>query len=146
MTRQAPLSFTIFWSVLRFMTMYYFIMSTYHFIQSVNHACVLSRSGVSDSLRPVDCRHRARLSVGLPRQEHEWAAVSFSRELPVPGVEPASPALAGGFFTPGATKGYVCQSEGFKLAAKHSKHFTFSKLYCLPPSPNLCLCDSNALS
>ena len=50
------------------------------------------------------------------------------------------------FFTPGATTGYVCQSEGSKLAAKHSKHFTFSKLCRLPPSPDLCLCDSNALS
>ena len=77
------------------MTMYHFIMPTYHFIQSVNCACVLGHSGVSDSLRPVDCGHRAPLSVGLARQEHEWVAVSFSRELPVPGVEPASPALAG---------------------------------------------------
>ena len=29
----------------------------------------------------------------------EWAATSFSRDLPDPGVERVSPALAGGFFT-----------------------------------------------
>ena len=29
----------------------------------------------------------------------EWVAVSFSRDLPDPGVELTSPALAGGFFT-----------------------------------------------
>ena len=29
----------------------------------------------------------------------EWVAISFSRDLPNLGIEPASPALAGGFFT-----------------------------------------------
>ena len=29
----------------------------------------------------------------------EWVAISFFRDLPDPGIEPASPALAGGFFT-----------------------------------------------
>ena len=36
----------------------------------------------------------------------EWIAISFSRDLPNPGVGPASlcsPALAGGFFTPDTT-------------------------------------------
>ena len=28
----------------------------------------------------------------------EWVAISFSRDLPDPGVEHSSPALAGGFF------------------------------------------------
>ena len=28
----------------------------------------------------------------------EWVAISFSRDLPDPGLTPASPALAGGFF------------------------------------------------
>ena len=31
----------------------------------------------------------------------ERAVISFSRDLPNPGIELASPALAGGFFTPG---------------------------------------------
>ena len=29
----------------------------------------------------------------------EWATISFSGDLPSPGIEPLSPALAGGFFT-----------------------------------------------
>ena len=29
----------------------------------------------------------------------QWIAYSFSRDLPNPGIEPASPALTGGFFT-----------------------------------------------
>ena len=29
----------------------------------------------------------------------EWVAISFSRDLPDLGMEPESPALAGGFFT-----------------------------------------------
>ena len=29
----------------------------------------------------------------------EWVAISFSRDLPNPGIKPKSPALAGGFFT-----------------------------------------------
>ena len=29
----------------------------------------------------------------------KWVAISFSRDLPDPGMEPVSPALAGGFFT-----------------------------------------------
>ena len=36
----------------------------------------------------------------------EWVAMSFSRDLPDPGIKPvslASPALAGGFFTTSAT-------------------------------------------
>ena len=36
----------------------------------------------------------------------EWLAISFSRDLPNPGIELVSlesPALAGGFFTTGAT-------------------------------------------
>ena len=28
----------------------------------------------------------------------EWVVMSFSRDLPDPGIEPVSPALAGGFF------------------------------------------------
>jgi len=29
----------------------------------------------------------------------EWVATPFSRDLPNPGIEPGSPALAGRFFT-----------------------------------------------
>ena len=41
-----------------------------------------------------------------PGKNTEWVAVPFYRDLPDLGIEPSSPmspALAGGFFTPGAT-------------------------------------------
>ena len=43
---------------------------------------------------------QAPLFMGFPRQEY-WRELPFSflRDLPDPGIEPASPALAGGFFT-----------------------------------------------
>ena len=42
---------------------------------------------------------QAPLSMGFPRQEY-WSGLSFPSpgHLPNPGMEPASPALAGGFF------------------------------------------------
>ena len=44
--------------------------------------------------------HQAPLSMGFPRQEY-WSELPFpfQRDLPDPGVKPASPALAGRFFT-----------------------------------------------
>ena len=33
----------------------------------------------------------------------EWVAISFSRDFPDPGIEPVSPAAAGGFSTTAAT-------------------------------------------
>ena len=60
-----------------------------------------SRSVVSDSFATswtVACQ--ASLSMGFSRQEY-WSGLTFPspRDLPDPGIEPASPALAGGFFT-----------------------------------------------
>ena len=42
----------------------------------------------------------APLSLGFPRQEY-WSGLPFpsAMYLPDPGIEPMSPALAGGFFT-----------------------------------------------
>ena len=44
---------------------------------------------------------QAPLSTGFPRQEY-WSGLPFPPpgDLPDSGIEPASPALAGGFFTP----------------------------------------------
>ena len=44
--------------------------------------------------------HQAPLSVGFSRQEY-WSGLPFPPpgDLPDPGIEPESPALAGGFFT-----------------------------------------------
>ena len=48
----------------------------------------------------MDYSLQAPLSVGFPRQEY-CSELSFPSptDLPNPGVEPMSPALAGGFFT-----------------------------------------------
>ena len=61
--------------------------------------------------------HQAPLSMGFPRQEH-WTVLPSSSpgDLPDPGIELVSPALAGGFFSTGATwgaptqlcSGYLC--------------------------------------
>ena len=53
---------------------------------------------------------QAPLSMGFPRQEY-WSGLPFppSEDLSDPGIEPASLALAGGFFTtepPGKPFGY----------------------------------------
>ena len=44
--------------------------------------------------------HQVPPSEGLPRQEN-WSGLPFPSlgDLPDPGIEPATPALAGGFFT-----------------------------------------------
>ena len=50
------------------------------------------------TLWTVACQ--APLSMGFPRQEH-WSRLPFLSpgDLPYPGIEPTSPALAGRFFT-----------------------------------------------
>ena len=58
----------------------------------------------------MDIALQTPLSIGFPRQEH-WTGLLFlsSGDLPNPGIEPTSPALAGGFFTtepPGKPQGY----------------------------------------
>ena len=61
---------------------------------------MLSHSVVSDSVTPWTVALQAPLSMGFPNQEY-WSGLSFSppRELSDPGIEPASPALAGRFST-----------------------------------------------
>ena len=53
-------------------------------------------------MTPWTVAHQAPLSMGFPRQEH-WNELPFpsAGHLPDPGMEPVSPALAGGFFTTG---------------------------------------------
>ena len=56
--------------------------------------------------------HQAPLSMGFPREEY-WSGLPFPppRDLPDPGIYPASPALAGRFFTtePPGNPGYLCE-------------------------------------
>ena len=65
-----------------------------------NSVVVQSLSGVQLCETPWTVAHQAPLSTEFSRQEH-WSGLSFPTpgDLPVPGVEPASPALAGAFFT-----------------------------------------------
>ena len=48
----------------------------------------------------MDCSPPGSASMGFPRQEY-WNGLPFPSpgDLPNRGIEPASPALAGGFFT-----------------------------------------------
>ena len=58
---------------------------------------------VSDSFAtPWSVAHQVPLSMGFPRQEY-WSGLPFPSPggLPDLGIEPTSPALAGGFFTTG---------------------------------------------
>ena len=57
--------------------------------------------------------------MGFPRQEY-WSGLPFPspEDLPDPGIEPVSPALAGGFFTaepPGKPQPSVTQREDLQL-------------------------------
>ena len=57
-------------------------------------------SVMSHSATPQNIAHQAPLSVEFPRQEY-WSGVSFPipGDLPDPGIEPASLALVGVFFS-----------------------------------------------
>ena len=59
--------------------------------------------------------HQALLFMGFSSQEY-WSGFPFPPpgDLPDPGMEPSSPALAGGFFTtePGV---YICENSNYML-------------------------------
>ena len=61
---------------------------------------MFSRQVMSDSVSPQTVAHQAPLPMGFPRQEY-WSALPFHSpgDLSNPGIEPASPELAGRFFT-----------------------------------------------
>ena len=61
---------------------------------------LFSREIVSDSLQPHGLQPAWILCLGFSRQEY-WSGLPFPLpgDLPDPGIEPVSPALAGGFFT-----------------------------------------------
>jgi len=62
------------------------------------HAQLLSRVQLFATPRTV--AHQAPLLMGFPKQEY-WSGLPFlfPGNLPDPGIEPLSPALAGEFFT-----------------------------------------------
>ena len=57
-------------------------------------------SVMSNCATPQTVARQAPLSMGFSRQEH-WSGLPFPPpgDLPHPGIAPAFPALAGGFFT-----------------------------------------------
>ena len=59
-----------------------------------------SHEVMSDSVAPWTVACQALLSIGFPRQEY-WSGLPLPSpgDLPNPGTEPESPALAGRFFT-----------------------------------------------
>ena len=63
------------------------------------HTCSVAKL-YSTFCDPMTISHQDPLSMGFSSQEF-WSGLPFSspRELPDPGIEPASPALAGRFFT-----------------------------------------------
>ena len=65
-----------------------------------SHSCVCAHSVVSGSANPGTVAHQAPLCLAFPRQEC-WSGLPCSSpgDGPDPGIKPASPALAGGFFT-----------------------------------------------
>ena len=74
------------------------------YLEDIGHmcmcVCVYLLSHVRFFVNPWIVSSQAPLSVGFSRQEH-WRGLPFPSpgDLPDPGVEPASPALAGRFFT-----------------------------------------------
>ena len=65
-----------------------------------NHSLCFALSHVSVFLTLLTVVCQAPLSMGFPRQEY-WSGLPSPspRDLPNPGIKPASLALAGGFFT-----------------------------------------------
>ena len=64
------------------------------------HARAQSFSCAQLFATPWTVAHQAPLSMGFSRQEY-WSGLPFPPpgDLPHPGIEPASPVLADGFFT-----------------------------------------------
>ena len=76
---------------------------------------VLSHSVMSDSVTPWTVAHQALLSVGFSGQEY-WSRLPFPSpgDLPNPGIELTSPALAGKFFTTSPTWEALSIYAGFR--------------------------------
>ena len=86
---------------------------------------LFSRSVMSDSFAtPWTVVCQGPVSMGFPRQEY-WSGLPFLSPggFPDPGIEPLSPALAGGFFT--------TEPQGKPLHACVQNHFSGIRL-CSP--------------
>ena len=79
-------------------------------------------------LAPWTVAFQATLSMGFPRQEY-WSGLPFpsSGHLPNPGIKPASPALAGGFFTSSTTFG-----KPYIWLTKRKNYYKSIFFFCIP--------------
>ena len=77
------------------------LLSFPHSSPTLNSMCVCNSKCVQAYSTPWPAARQAPLSVEFSRQEY-WSGLSFPPpgDLPHPGIKPASPALAVGFFTP----------------------------------------------
>ena len=77
---------------------------------------------------------QAPLSMGFPRQEYR-SELPFPTpgDLPKSGIEPPSPALAGGFFTTEPTGKPTLQQRLGNLLVAYYKRLEFAKLGVLTP-------------
>ena len=63
-------------------------------------SCLVAKVCSTLFATPWTVAHQAPLFMKFPRQEYwSWLPFPSPRDLPKPGIEPASPALAGRFFT-----------------------------------------------
>ena len=95
--------------------------------------CAMLCSFVSDSCYPMDCGPPHSSVHGISQARIlEWVAISFSRDIPDPGIEPTSPALAGRFFTTSTTLQCLtrCPLSGWK--------YTFLK-HLVPGCQEVCI-------
>ena len=108
-------------------------------------SCCLVAQSCPTLWPPWTVAHQALLSArGIPPARIlEWVAISFSRDLPAPGLETVSPALAGEFFTtapPGKPQlsyleplnsgDWHCQS-GVSVQPAHSSQLTCAQDHLL---------------
>ena len=96
----------------------------------LSYMCLISRSAISDSLRPCETVvHQTPLSLGFPRQAH-WSGLPFPSpgDLPDPGLEPTLPALAGRFFTTKPPELYIFWEENHRVKVPFY-HFVISVVF-----------------
>ena len=108
------------------MNPYFFVKYFKKLVMNSNHMCVCVCSVVSDSVTLWTVAHQAPLSVEFSRQEY-WSRLPYPTpgDLPDPGIEPkspASPALAGGFFTTAPPGKPVYRYEALRgVGQKHAQ-------------------------
>ena len=100
--------------------------------QHVLHACMLSYVQLFATLWTV--AHQAPLSMGiLQARKLEWVPCPPPRDLPDPGIEPESPALAGRFFTTSTTwEAYTKKTYRRLVLLLLLSHFSRVRLCAIP--------------